>query len=181
MLYCPQCRQRIDPPAVSCAACGGIRGETLGGVPWEAPSSGESKLPAGSPVLDPLQSNASQSPMFTSADEQPIADETIVAAEVVDSPNELDLDFGREEKSRAASTCACCGSAKQIPHVQIVNKSDSSNGHLRVVVYGDPSALIFKDRHYEDLTANICGDCGHVELRVAHPRALYRHYLAAKK
>jgi hypothetical protein len=45
-----------------------------------------------------------------------------------------------------------------------------------VVVFGDPGALVFKDRLYGELWADICGDCGHVELRVANPRQLYRHY-----
>ena len=51
-----------------------------------------------------------------------------------------------------------------------------SGGTLQVVISGDPSALIFKDRLYGELKANICGDCGHVELRVANPKELYRHY-----
>jgi len=39
-----------------------------------------------------------------------------------------------------------------------------------------PFCLDLKDRLYGELKANICGDCGHVELRVANPKELYRHY-----
>ena len=47
---------------------------------------------------------------------------------------------------------------------------------MQVVICGDPSAMIFKDRLYGELKADICGDCGHVELRVANPKELYEHY-----
>ena len=60
--------------------------------------------------------------------------------------------------------------------VTVQDQGEGSNRNLRVVVCGDPSALIFKDRLYGELKANICGDCGHVELRVANPKELYRHY-----
>jgi hypothetical protein len=49
------------------------------------------------------------------------------------------------------------------------------------VVYGDPEALIFKDRVYGRLKADICGDCGHVELRVENPGELYEHYRRTAK
>jgi hypothetical protein len=52
---------------------------------------------------------------------------------------------------------------------------------LSVVIYGDPKALLFKDRLYGRLRADICGDCGHVEWRVVNPKALYEHYRQASK
>ncbi len=36
--------------------------------------------------------------------------------------------------------------------------------------------MLFKDRMYSVLKADICGECGHVELGVANPQALYQHY-----
>ncbi len=60
--------------------------------------------------------------------------------------------------------------------VVVQDQGESAGGYLRVVVYGDPSALIFKDRLYGQLLADICGDCGHVELHVLNPKELYRHY-----
>ena len=60
--------------------------------------------------------------------------------------------------------------------VTVADQGPHSDGRLKVVIYGDPSALIFKDRLYGELKADICGDCGHVELRVANPQELYLHY-----
>lgn len=72
--------------------------------------------------------------------------------------------------------CPKCGSSKGIPNVRVVDQGESSNGDLRVLVCGAPEALIFKDRLYGKLTANICGDCGHVDLQVENPGELYKKY-----
>lgn len=72
--------------------------------------------------------------------------------------------------------CPRCGSAKVMHGVEVLDQGDSSDGQLKVVIYGNPSALFFQDRLYGYLTADICGDCGHVELRVANPDELYKHY-----
>ena len=80
-----------------------------------------------------------------------------------------------EQKTSALSACSRCGSAKMMFGVTMQGQGDADKT-LQVVICGDPSALIFKDRLYGKLKANICGDCGHVELRVANPRELYRHY-----
>ena len=63
--------------------------------------------------------------------------------------------------------------------VTVSDQGEYSDGRLKVVVFGDPSALVFKDRLYGELRADICGDCGHVELRVANPEELYGHYRKA--
>ena len=86
------------------------------------------------------------------------------------------LEIDQEKVARSPSACPRCGSSKMMFGVTVQDQGQSSNGDLRVVVCGDPSALIFKDRLYGELKANICGDCGHVELRVANPKELYRHY-----
>ena len=95
-------------------------------------------------------------------------------------PTELDAEaLGVEEDEEATpfqSACPRCGSAKMMFGVTVCDQGEYSGGTLRVVISGDPSALIFKDRLYGELKANICGDCGHVELRVANPKELYRHY-----
>jgi len=86
------------------------------------------------------------------------------------------LEDDQREVPTSKSTCPRCGSSKMMFGVTVQDQGEGSNRNLRVVVCGDPSALIFKDRLYGELRANICGDCGHVELRVANPKALYRHY-----
>jgi hypothetical protein len=81
--------------------------------------------------------------------------------------------------SEAVTPCPRCGSTKIIPRVRIVDQGQYSNGALQVVIVGNPEALIFKDRRYGNLTADICAACGHVELRVENPRELYEHYRQA--
>ncbi len=94
-------------------------------------------------------------------------------------PTELDAEplsvEDDEEKVPSQSVCPRCGSAKMMFGVTIRDQGEVDKT-LQVVICGDPSALIFKDRLYGELKANICGDCGHVELRVANPTELYRHY-----
>ena len=86
------------------------------------------------------------------------------------------LEVDQPEVPPSQSACPRCGSSKMMYGVTVQDQGEGSNRNLRVVVCGDPSALIFKDRLYGELKANICGDCGHVELRVANPKELYRHY-----
>ena len=76
--------------------------------------------------------------------------------------------------------CPKCGSSKIIPNTRILDQGQYSDGSLKVFVDADPDALIFKDRHYSRLTADICGNCGHVELTVGNPSELYEHYLRSK-
>lgn len=51
-----------------------------------------------------------------------------------------------------------------------------SDGELKVVVYGNPEALFFKDRLFGEIRADICGSCGHIQFHVANPSELYDHY-----
>ncbi|MHB0955018.1 MAG: hypothetical protein ACYC0X_01430 [Pirellulaceae bacterium] len=87
-------------------------------------------------------------------------------------------DSSKPEKKGMPSQSVCprCGSAKMMFGVTVCDQGEYSGGTLQVMICGDPSALVFKDRLYGKLKANICGDCGHVELRVANPKELYRHY-----
>jgi hypothetical protein len=107
-----------------------------------------------------------------------------------------DLDFSKEPASdnhlkkwqpsepavakKIGYPCPRCGSSKTIPNTRILDQGCDSDGKLQVSVDACPDALIFKDCLYDQLTADICGDCGHVELKVAHPRELYEHYLQSR-
>lgn len=77
--------------------------------------------------------------------------------------------------------CRACGSRKIIPNVQVLDQGDNSDGCLQVVFYGDPQALIFKDRMYGQLRAWICGECGYTELRVSNPEQLYLKFLETRE
>ena len=81
-----------------------------------------------------------------------------------------------DEELAVPTECSHCGSTRIIPGVNIVDQGEGSDGKLEAVIYGSPQALIFKDRLYGEINADICGECGHIELRVTNPRELYEHY-----
>ena len=72
---------------------------------------------------------------------------------------------------RHSLQCPKCGSSKIIPRARV---PIHPNADLSVVVYGNPDALIFKEQLLGPLRADICGDCGHVELRVENPESALR-------
>jgi hypothetical protein len=80
-----------------------------------------------------------------------------------------------------ATHCAACGSTKIVPNLLVNDQGQYSSGQLQVVFYTNPDAIFFKGGVYGELTANICGDCGHVQLHVANPSELYEYYLKSKQ
>lgn len=78
------------------------------------------------------------------------------------------------------STCTNCGSPKIIPTVRVLDEGLGSTGFLEVVVEGNPGASVFKDPVRAMLVADICGECGHTELRATEPERLYQAYLRYK-
>jgi hypothetical protein len=103
--------------------------------------------------------------------------------EPVDIPSDAPDDESTIEETapRHGLLCSKCGSSKIIPKARVIDQGRNSDGHLEVVIYGKPDALLFKDRCYGRLTADICGECGHVELRVENPEELYDHYRRTAK
>lgn len=98
---------------------------------------------------------------------------------VTESPEDVEEELPSIEASSeppAVPRCEKCGSEKIIPDVMLVDQGQGSDGALKVVVFGNPEALLFKDRRYGKVQADICGECGHVELRVINPEELLRHY-----
>jgi hypothetical protein len=85
------------------------------------------------------------------------------------------------EKEPLVVRCAVCGSDEIIPDVPVLDRGDGSPGHLQVMICGDPDALIFKNRLFGTCTANICADCGHMQLHVKNSRELYNHYHRSRK
>ena len=74
--------------------------------------------------------------------------------------------------------CERCGSPRLMPHGRLHGKEAA----LIDVVVGDknPDALIFTRPIFAPLTGIVCGDCGHVELVVKNPRALWGEYRESK-
>jgi Double zinc ribbon len=71
-----------------------------------------------------------------------------------------------------AARCSACGSAKMIQGARI----EAHEGSLiKIVVFADPGAAL-DDRVWGEVTADVCGDCGHVQLRVLNSNELYDHH-----
>ena len=58
--------------------------------------------------------------------------------------------------------CSKCGSPRVIRNARLM---DHEGFEAKMVVFGNPSALIFKGREYSELVGDICCDCGHLELK----------------
>ncbi|HEX6986717.1 MAG TPA: hypothetical protein VF170_15155 [Planctomycetaceae bacterium] len=79
--------------------------------------------------------------------------------------------------------CLRCGSEKVIPDVPLRDAYGDVGAFSRtasVQVEGAPGAWFFKDAAAGGLHADICGECGHVELRVDNFRELYAKHLKAR-
>jgi hypothetical protein len=76
--------------------------------------------------------------------------------------------------------CQICESEKIISNARIIDQSPYSSGNYQAVYYRNPHALIFKDRIKADVTAHVCGDCGHIEFRVNNPQRFYSQYIQAQ-
>lgn len=77
----------------------------------------------------------------------------------------------------ATPCCPKCQSMQIMSGVTVLDAGQSSWGKLSVVVYGNPDALLFKEALYGEIVADVCGECGHVELRVLNPGELYQRSL----
>jgi hypothetical protein len=96
-----------------------------------------------------------------------------------DSAPEPGLPPGAVETVATGRTLSCklCGSTKVVPNVRVVDQGRHSSGQLQLFVDGSPEAIFFKDRRWGEIRADICGECGHLDLRVQNAKELYDHYL----
>jgi|WetSurMetagenome_2_1015567.scaffolds.fasta_scaffold401323_2 hypothetical protein len=81
---------------------------------------------------------------------------------------------------QARRQCAKCGSMKLIADARIRDQGEYSNGRLQVVIDGQPDAPMFKDSVFGGVIAEICGECGYMELRAENPGELYGHYVRSR-
>lgn len=71
------------------------------------------------------------------------------------------------------SSCCKCGSLDVIPNAEIMGYGTAK---VKAVVSGKPDAFMFKDPLRVDIDVQICGECGHMELKASNPKALFRRY-----
>ena len=74
--------------------------------------------------------------------------------------------------------CSKCGSDKIMSDVKIVDHGYMDSKHdLTIEFYTNPSARVFKGPQKGTLFANICGQCGYVELSVSNPEEMWNLYI----
>ena len=80
--------------------------------------------------------------------------------------------------------CGKCGSEKVIPDVPLLDHYGDVGAFTKkagLSVHGEPQAWVFKDTAAGHLHAAICGECGHVELRVDNFRELYEKWVKGQE
>jgi hypothetical protein len=78
--------------------------------------------------------------------------------------------------------CPKCESDKIISDARVLDHAHySSDVGLHVAVDENPTAWIMKDTETSKVSAQICGNCGYVELYALDPDALYQAFLASKQ
>jgi hypothetical protein len=123
--------------------------------------------------------------MATRSGEQlPDVPDEISEVDVLDQdaePIDVGSDLRTDNRNVSQIRCRRYGSAKIILNVTVVDQGEYSDGRLKVKVSGNPEALIFKDSLYGEIKADICGECGLMELHVSNPSELYEHVRKAAK
>jgi hypothetical protein len=82
------------------------------------------------------------------------------------------------------TTCLLCGSDKIIPNRPMIDHYGDwgmSSHAQKFNVDGKPNAWFFKESAQGELVADICGECGHVMLRVNNAHELYEKYQQAQR
>ena len=75
--------------------------------------------------------------------------------------------------------CLSCGSTRIVPDLPLLDhfgEWGSFSSQAQVQVHGVPQSWLFRDTVAGKLVADICGDCGHAQVRVANARELYEKY-----
>ena len=76
--------------------------------------------------------------------------------------------------------CSRCGSDEIVPRARVIDRGDGNSRYdLQVEVQRRPSAVLFKGAERSNVSAQLCGACGYVELFAEMPRALYAVYAQA--
>ncbi|HLY08113.1 MAG TPA: hypothetical protein VKW04_02290 [Planctomycetota bacterium] len=66
--------------------------------------------------------------------------------------------------------CAKCGCNRILEHLHVLTKGESAE--VTIQAWGNPQAVLFKDRASSPLEAAVCSECGFTELFVSDPKVL---------
>jgi hypothetical protein len=76
--------------------------------------------------------------------------------------------------------CTRCGSDAMIPRVRVIERDEGGmRQDLEVEIQRRPNAMFFKRPERTKLSARVCSACGHAELFVDSPAAMYAAYMEA--
>ena len=76
------------------------------------------------------------------------------------------------------TTCLRCGSDSVIPDVRPVDRDNNDTSKAQQLALArTPGALMFKGTEFVAMTAQVCADCGFVELHAVDPEALWQAHL----
>lgn len=74
--------------------------------------------------------------------------------------------------------CSECESEKIIKNANVwETDQDGGDKSLNVAIYRSPNALIFKEKTYSTVKADVCGDCGFLKMYATEPNILWEAYL----
>jgi hypothetical protein len=74
-------------------------------------------------------------------------------------------------------SCPDCNSQKIVKDVIVLDKGDGSvNYRMQIAVDEKPDALIFKQRNYSEIDADVCADCGYIQFYAGNPKILWDAY-----
>ena len=73
--------------------------------------------------------------------------------------------------------CPDCNSQKIIKSAKALDRGDANGNHImQIAVDEKPDALIFKQRNYSTIKAEVCGDCGFIQFYAENPNLLWMAY-----
>jgi len=73
--------------------------------------------------------------------------------------------------------CPDCNSEKIIKNAKAIDRGEGNvSMDLSVAVDEFPDALIFKQRIYSELDADVCGECGFIQFYAKNPELLWDAY-----
>jgi hypothetical protein len=98
-----------------------------------------------------------------------------------DSLTLLNLHRYSKAPDRLPGECPKCGSRKKIPNLPVRCKSLDGEGNPSLYIDAVPGAAISEKHPDPLLLADVCGDCGNIELKVQNPQDLYNRYLQSEK
>jgi RNA polymerase subunit RPABC4/transcription elongation factor Spt4 len=90
-------------------------------------------------------------------------------------PAESPAEVTEREDIAQQRRCRDCGSPKVVRNVPLVEQGDSSDVKSRVILSVAPGSVFVVNPLYGEIKADVCSECGYIDLRLADPSRLYEH------